>query len=267
MDNDDKPIGKVLNRRDALKLLGTAGAAGTLLLVGCEVAPTTTASPATTVGSTSGGAASSTQAVTTSASSSAPAADCVVRPEMTEGPYFVDEGLLRSDIRSDPASGVMSQGVPLKLKFALSQIANNACIPLPNATMDIWHCDAAGVYSDVAGNTEKFLRGAQVSDANGALEFTTIYPGWYSGRAVHIHMKIRTDTASASGYEFTSQFFFDDAFSQTVYQQAPYASKGPQDTSNNRDGIYAGGGSQMTLAPVQDGDGYSASFSIALDLS
>ena len=125
----------------------------------------------------------------------AASADCVVRPEETEGPYFVDEKLNRSDIRSDPSDGSVKEGVALQLAFLVSQIAASKCTPLPNAQIDVWHCDATGVYSDTidpSWNTKgkKFLRGYQLTDTNGKAQFTTIYPGWYRGRTVHIHLWI-----------------------------------------------------------------------------
>lgn len=100
----------------------------------------------------------------------------------------------------------------LVLTFNVSRVASNACAALSGAIVDVWHCDAAGVYSDVSDTGfrtvgQKFLRGYQATDSNGAASFTTIFPGWYSGRAVHIHYKIRPDAASSSGYEFTSQLF------------------------------------------------------------
>ena len=134
--------------------------------------------------------------------------------------------------------------------------------------MDVWHCDADGVYSGVEGSPgTKFLRGYQVTDAVGKAQFTTIYPGWYRGRAVHIHFKIRTTGASGGSYDFTSQLFFDDAISNQVYAQPPYSQRGEMDTSNLRDGIYRSGGSQLTLDVVKSGDGYTATFPIGLDLS
>jgi len=130
------------------------------------------------------------------------------------------------------------------------------------------------VYSDVTNNTEgfatqgqKFLRGYQGTDANGMARFTTIYPGWYRGRTVHIHFKIRTADANNQTYEFTSQLFFDDALSDQVFSQQPYASKGQRDMQNVTDGIYQNGGDQLTLAPTQANGGYNATFNIALDLT
>src|SRR5690606_14847228 len=118
----------------------------------------------------------------------------------------------RSDIRADPSDGAMVQGAQLDLTFNVSQIDSNGCNALASAQVDIWHCDAAGVYSDAVDRSfntvgKTFLRGYQMTDANGVAKFLTIYPGWYPGRAVHIHFKIRINN-----YEFTSQLFFDDAF-------------------------------------------------------
>jgi protocatechuate 3,4-dioxygenase beta subunit len=199
---------------------------------------------------------------------------CVVRPEMTEGPYFVDEMLNRSDIRIEPSDGSVKAGTILRLIFNLSAVSADACTPLEGAQVDVWHCDATGMYSDVqdpgfstAG--QKWLRGYQISDATGKAEFTTIYPGWYSGRAIHIHFKIRTDPESDSGYEFTSQLFFDDALSDVVFTDQPYASRGAtRSTLNANDSIYRNGGDQLLLQPVKEDDGsYTATFDIGLDLS
>jgi protocatechuate 3,4-dioxygenase beta subunit len=197
---------------------------------------------------------------------------CVVRPALTEGPYFVDNQLNRSDIRIDPSNGSVKEGARLRLAFQVSDVSANACSPLAGAQVDIWHCDALGVYSGVFDpgfdtSGQLWLRGYQVTDESGYCEFTTIYPGWYSGRAVHIHFKIRTDPDSNQGYEFTSQLFFDEAFTNAVYTQTPYAAKGIPNTPNARDGIFQGSGGQLTLNVVEEGDGYAAIFDIGLDLS
>jgi protocatechuate 3,4-dioxygenase beta subunit len=106
---------------------------------------------------------------------------CIARPEQTEGPFFVDDRLNRSDIRTDPATGVAKPGAPLRVTFRVMRIGER-CAPIPGAVVDLWQCDAAGAYSgvrDFSGSTvgQKFLRGYQVTDANGAASFTTIYPG------------------------------------------------------------------------------------------
>jgi len=191
---------------------------------------------------------------------------CVVRPELTEGPYFVDEMLNRSDIRSDPSDGSVTDGAQFNLAFNVSQVSSNGCAPLSGAQVDIWHCDSNGVYSDAQDkgfNTvgQKFLRGYQVTDANGLAQFITIYPGWYDGRPVHIHFKIRINN-----HEFTSQLFFDDAFTDQVYLQEPYAQKGERTLRNADDNIYNGGGSQLVLNVTPNGSGYTATFDIGVQV-
>src|SRR6185295_8143774 len=195
MRSDDGTIGRVLTRREALALLGAGGlaalGAGGLAALGAG-------RPA----------------------AAAPPGACEVRPALTEGPYFVDARLERSDIRSDPADGALRPGAPLRLALRVSRLSAGACAPLPGAMVDVWHCDAAGVYSDAAdpgGSTvgRKFLRGYQTTGADGLVGFTTIYPGAYPGRAVHIHFKVRTG-GGGRGREFTSQLFFDDALTDQV---------------------------------------------------
>ncbi len=243
MDNDDLPIGRVLSRREALSLLGAAGA---LLMLGCSSDSESATTP-TTDGT------------------------CVVKPELTEGPYYVDEELNRSDIRLDPSDGSVRDGALLALAFNVSSLTSSACAPLAAAVVDVWHCDAGGVYSDVSDsgfNTvgKKYLRGYQVTGSDGVARFTTIYPGWYSGRAVHIHFKIRSSASSTSAYEFTSQLFFDDTLTDQVHAAEPYAAKGQRDTRNANDGIYNQGGSQLVLEVAADGSGgYTATFDIALE--
>lgn len=262
MDNDDLPVGRIHSRREVLALFGVSGAA--LLATGLAVRA------ASGGDSTQQASVASQTSATTEAASTAISSLCVVTPEETEGPYFVDEKLIRSDIRPDPSDGAARPGVPLQLAFSVASIAGTACAPLAGATVDIWHCDALGVYSDEqAQNTvgKKFLRGTQVTDASGMARFTTIYPGWYMGRAVHIHFKIRTTTPANQSYEFTSQLFFDETLTDQVFTQAPYASKGKRDTLNSQDGIYANGGDQLLLSLTKEGDGYATTFNVGLDLA
>jgi protocatechuate 3,4-dioxygenase beta subunit len=211
---------------------------------------------------------SSPASPSSSGSSTSINAACVVTPALTEGPYFVDERLNRADLRSDPATGGVRPGVPLGLIVKLSQISGaGACTALAGALVDVWHCDALGVYSDVAAQGtvgQKFLRGYQVSDANGEARFTTVYPGWYPGRAVHIHFKVRTNPGSASGLEFTSQMFFDEALTDVVHAQAPYNTKGRRNTTNANDGIYQGGGTQVLFPLTTAGTGYEGTFNVGV---
>jgi protocatechuate 3,4-dioxygenase beta subunit len=250
--DDDIPVGRILTRREALALLGAA------MLAGCAPGQTGTAQP--------------TSAPSTASTGTLPA--CVVRPALTEGPYFVDEMLNRSDIRSDPSDGTVKDGALLNLTVRVSQIDSGGCTPLVGAQVDVWHCDAAGVYSDVTDpgfNTvgQKYLRGYQVTDENGTVQFTTIYPGWYEGRAVHIHFKIRTGLGEGetSFYEFTSQWFFDESLTDQVHAQQPYAEKGQRTLKNDGDGIYQQSGGQTLLEVSQSGDGYAATFDIGLEMS
>jgi protocatechuate 3,4-dioxygenase beta subunit len=158
------------------------------------------------------------------------------------------------------------------LTFNVAQVAAAGCTALPGATVEIWQCDAAGAYSGVSdggSNTrgQLWLRGAQVTDAAGACTFTTIYPGWYRGRAVHIHFKVRPQT----NLDFTSQLYLDDVLSNQVHAQEPYARRGRRDTPNSRDSLYRGGGDQLLLNATPSvtpaGQGYAATFSIGMDLS
>lgn len=262
MENDDKPIGRILSRRDALRVLGIGSAA---LLAACtSPEETSTVIPTealTQVGSTEAAATVGT------------VLDCVVRPELTIGPYFVDEQLERSDIRTNSADNTVTEGVPLTLNINVASVGGNSCTPIEGAQVDIWHCDALGVYSGVSDPNsdttgQDFLRGYQLTDANGAVQFQTIYPGWYSGRAVHIHFTIRTQGADGADYQFTSQFFFDDALTDQVHALEPYASKGQRDTRNSNDNIFSGGGDQLLLNLQGDTtSGFNSLMNIGLDLT
>ncbi|MFH7027451.1 MAG: intradiol ring-cleavage dioxygenase [Heteroscytonema crispum UTEX LB 1556] len=197
---------------------------------------------------------------------------CVVKPQQTEGPYFVDEKLNRSDIRSDPSDGSVSEGVELKLVFHVSRMSSSSCTPLSGAIIDVWHCDAKGVYSDVQDRSfdtrgKKFLRGYQVTDNNGTAQFITIYPGWYPGRTVHIHFKIRTDATSRQSYEFTSQLYFDDALTDEIHAQAIYATKGQRTLKNDQDRIFQDGGKELMLQFTKDDKSYTGTFDIGLQVS
>ena len=278
MDNDDRQIGRILSRREVLALLGTAGAAALVAAASqaagaAPAAATTTpqnyfplvVKPEATATSTptTTSTPTSTATATPTPTSTGTVPSCVVRPAVTEGPYFVDEKLNRSDIRGD------RQGALLALTFNVARITSSSCTALQGATVDIWHCDAAGQYSDISDpgfNTkgQTWLRGYQTTNANGQAAFTTIYPGWYSSRAVHIHFKIRTTTSSNQSYEFTSQLFFDDTLSDQVFMQAPYASRGQRDTLNSNDTIYK---STLLLTASQTAQGYAATFDIGLSIA
>ncbi|HEV8573997.1 MAG TPA: twin-arginine translocation pathway signal protein [Dehalococcoidia bacterium] len=185
-----------ISRRETLVLMGGAALAVT---VGCgDDSRSETPADSATASSTPQRTTAATTTASTQTATAAPVA-CVVTPEQTEGPYFVDEMLNRSDITSDPADGSVSDGVPLRLTLTVSSVNGTTCTPAAGANVDMWHCDADGVYSDVSGGAgqpdtsgQRFLRGYQVSDQNGQVVFQTIFPGWYSGRTPHIHFKVRT---------------------------------------------------------------------------
>lgn len=247
--------GVALDRRGALSRLGSVMAVGFLGSCGGESDGSPTA------------ASASSSTSSTSASTGSTNAQCVVTPELTEGPYFVEEMLNRSDIRTDPATGVARPGVPLDLTLSLSRVGGSGCSALAGALVDMWHCDALGVYSDVAAQRsvgQAFLRGYQVSDANGSVRFTTIYPGWYQGRAVHIHFKVRTSPGAASGLEFTSQLFFDEALTDVVHAQSPYSQKGRRDTLITTDGIFRSGGTSLLVPLAASGGGYAGTMYVGV---
>ena len=194
----------------------------------------------------------------------AAAASCVLTPEKTEGPFFVDELLNRSDIRSNSDGSNTRPGAPLELAITVLRIDDD-CAPARGAVVDIWHCDAGGLYSAVAENGttgQTYLRGLQATDATGTARFTTIFPGWYPGRAVHIHFKVRTFEDDQQTYEFTSQLFFDQAIVDEVEARPSYTGTGT--TLNSQDGIYAN--DTEVLVPLS-GDaegGYGGAITVGL---
>lgn len=243
MQDDDPKSPRNMSRRRAIRLLGLGGAA----LYAAKVASVHAAGAETEP-------------------------MCVERPRHIEGPYFIDIGLKRSDIRSDPRTKVVREGVPLRLTFRVSDFHRGRCLPLAGAQVDVWHCDAAGLYSDTedwqkATLGQRFLRGYQLTDRKGHASFTTIYPGWYPNRAVHIHFKIRTHPKVGTGKEFTSQIYFEDKVTDEVHTREPYAKRGPRKVRNNRDLIYLFRGSQLMLDVREEKKGYAGIFDIALDLS
>ncbi len=239
---------KEITRRDVIRVgsvIFVSGAMGALqaIMTGC-------------------GAAGSSSSSTSSSSSSS---SCVASTNVTRGPYFVDNQSdsnittddvdtsipERSDIRPDTKGSTGTQsGLPLTLNITVGSYSSGTCTPIANAQVHIWHCNAQGVYSDVQASTndndadltgENFLRGYQYTDANGKVSFTTIYPGWYSGRAVHIHVKVRVfDSSGNVTTEATTQLFFDDSISTAVYAaNSDYSRSGTRDTMDSADSIYA----------------------------
>lgn len=252
---------RVIARREALVLLGAAGL--TAVAAACAGDSGSAASgnggrrgsssSATKSGSGTSGSGS---AVTTAPVASETTVACVLTPETTEGPYYIDDALMRSDVTEG------RPGTPLQLTLTVATINGSSCRPLAGASVDIWHADASGNYSGF-GNTESnktFLRGVQTTDARGIASFRTIYPGWYPGRAVHVHVKVH-----AGGTDLhTGQLFFDDSVSESVFAAAPYTA-GNRWQRNAQDGIFNnGGGAQTIVELARDGTGYAGAMTLGV---
>ncbi|MBS1703063.1 MAG: twin-arginine translocation pathway signal protein [Armatimonadetes bacterium] len=225
-DNDDEMVGTILTRREALAQAGKAGLCAVLSSTLAGLATTSTASPP--------------QRGTRTIS-------LLATPQVTEGPFFVDEKLFRSDLVSGSSRTSVTSGLPLILNLAVYKLVNNQFIPYPGLYFDVWHADAHGVYSDEpqglnAENTQgqTFLRGYQITDSKGTVMFQTIWPGWYIGRTPHIHFKIRAYNASGNATStFTSQFFFDDSTSDSIFQSSPYYVRNSNGVYNTNDNVYS----------------------------
>lgn len=255
--DEDLPVGRVLSRR---QLLGMLGAAGLFTLTGSG-SPVTASASGTTTGTI----------------------NLAATPQVTEGPFFADENLNRSDLIAGTTRASVISGLPVTLRIGVYTLSGGVAKPLSGAQVDIWHADAIGVYSDEADGQiqsestagQTWLRGYQVTDASGMANFRTIYPGWYQGRTAHIHFKVRTYSAAGSKtHEFTSQFFFDDTVNHTVFANAPYSSRGTRRTRNANNGIYSAResdgtmvGSHLMLALTSSGSGYAGAFNIGLVFS
>jgi protocatechuate 3,4-dioxygenase beta subunit len=237
------PIHRKLSRRDALGTLGFAGAA---LASGCS--SSAAASPSTTATS----AAAST-------------GNCAITPEETAGPYPDRLGMVNTPafFRQDITEG--RSGLPVTLALTVVNVAKS-CVALAGAAVEIWQCDASGNYSEYAqpgynGTGQTFLRGLQTTDASGRATFRTIYPGWYQGRATHIHVQVFVNGAVIK----TTQIAFPEDVSAAVYRTSVYASHGQNTTSNNSDNVFADG-TQYEMATLS-GDaasGYTATLTIGV---
>lgn len=174
-------------------------------------------------------------------------ATCVLLPAMTAGPFPLDEQFDRRDVREG------APGRPMRLGL---RVVDDACTPVAGAEVEIWHCDATGDYSaftDGGGGKDEaegttFLRGTQTAGEDGIVEFLSIVPGWYRGRAVHVHLRVHLDDATV----LTSQLFFDAGYLAEVYADEPYAPFGLPDMSNEDDGIAGDVGTNGTLLVTRD---------------
>ena len=184
------------------------------------------------------------------------AVKCVLTPELTEGPYYLPNEKVRRNITEG------RPGTPFTLRTTV--VDASTCKVIRGAAVDVWHCDAVGVYSGVqqsVGTT--FMRGIQKTKANGVATFQTVYPGWYMGRAVHIHVKVHLGGTVVH----TGQLFFPDTLTDAVYKRAPYNSRGPRDTRNANDSIYRNGGSKGMLSLRKSGSGYVGTITMGVHRS
>jgi protocatechuate 3,4-dioxygenase beta subunit len=228
---------KKVGRREAL---GAFGAAGAALALGCGNSPTspeTTPSTTTTTGSTN--------------------AACAATPSETAGPYPSLVDLYRSDIREGKT------GTVLTLTVKVVNV-NAGCAAVAGADVEVWHCDSAGNYSEYGTQTtQNYLRGIQTTNSSGEVTFTTIYPGWYQGRATHIHLEVKTSGVSRK----ITQIAFPESINNTVYRSGVYASRGSNPTSNPSDGIFADSLSSELVMPSGDPiSGYTASCQVAVSV-
>lgn len=240
-------------------MLGAGGAVGLgTLIASCSGTPTSTTSAA--VPTTTGGSATVQPQTPTSPATTdlfPNAASCSLTPQETEGPYYFDVDSIRGDIRED------RPGTPLRLAM---RVLGTTCAPIANAVVDIWHCDAGGIYSGFesasqgrggSGRTDQktYLRGAQVTNADGIVQFMTIYPGWYRGRTVHIHFKVHLDKRTV----LTSQLYFDESVTDKVYAKEPYTVHTGRDRRNTDDQIFE---DSLIMTLREDGDGYLGIMSV-----
>jgi protocatechuate 3,4-dioxygenase beta subunit len=221
-----------IRRREALGLMGGAGAA---LAFGCSSAPTTPATGNSPVTGTN--------------------AACVVTPSETAGPFPSLTHLLRSDIREG------KPGTLLTLAIKVVNVNSN-CAGVANARVEVWHVDAAGNYSEYGGQSaQTYLRGIQTTNSNGEVMFTTIYPGWYSGRATHIHLEVSLNGSSVK----VTQIAFPESVNAVVHTSGVYATRGTNPISNAPDGIFADSLSAELVTPAGDTtNGYTATIQVGI---
>lgn len=259
---------RLVTRRGALGALGGIGI--TVLLAACGTssgADTTVASAVDTTGAAVG---------VDTTDSTAAVGSIALASELTEGPYYLDLDLVRSDVIEDRTGAKFAVG--LRIVEASTGKA------IEGAAVDIWHCDANGVYSGFqsastgangggggapgqsSGATDDatFLRGTQLSDATGLASFATIYPGWYNGRTVHIHVKVHV----GGSVIHVGQLFFDDSFTDAVYAaNEPYSSRAARNLRNDGDGIFQQGGASSVLVVTKSGDAYAAELAMGVHKS
>jgi protocatechuate 3,4-dioxygenase beta subunit len=183
---------------------------------------------------------------------------CELSPDSTAGPFPLEEQFDRYDITEG------SPGHPLRIGV---RVLDSSCVPIQDARVELWHADATGDYSAFTdggggkddGEGTTFLRGSQAVNGDGIAELHSIAPGWYRGRTVHIHVRVHTP----DGVVYTGQLYFDPAWVDAVYANAPYAEFGSPDTSNESDRI-AGNMTSTSTADTIAGPGSLALVSLSL---
>lgn len=244
-----------LDRRRVLGLLGAGLGAVTLGACGRQGdggGPGASASTTTTSTAAAGAAAapSATPGGAITAAMFGGAASCTATVEQTAGPFYIDVDKIRGDVREDRA------GTPLRV--AVRVVDTDGCTPIEDAVFEIWHCDAEGLYSGFeeastgAGRSrddKRYLRGAQVTNAEGIAVLTTIFPGWYPGRTVHIHARVALTNTEL----LTTQLYFDDGLTDAAFEAEPYAGREGRRTRNREDGFYD---ARTTLTTTAEGAGY-----------
>ncbi len=166
------------------------------------------------------------------------AVSCVLTPEQTEGPYYIAGEKVRRNITEG------RPGAPLLLRAFV--VDASTCKGIKNAAVDIWHADAGGVYSGFGQGaaSRTFMRGIQKTNAKGLALFRTVYPGWYQGRTVHIHVKVHL----GGNVVHTGQLYFPDTLTDAVYRKAPYSSRPSRDVRNANDSVYRNGGRRSLMS-------------------
>jgi protocatechuate 3,4-dioxygenase beta subunit len=186
------------------------------------------------------------------------AVTCVLTPEQTEGPYYIGNEALRRNI---------TEGRPGTQLLLRAFVVNaSTCKPIKGAAVDIWHADAGGVYSGFGSGAANrtFMRGIQRTNAKGLALFRTVYPGWYQGRTVHIHVKVHL----GGNVLHTGQLYFPDTVTDAVYRKAPYASRPNRDVRNAGDSIYRNGGKRSQVSISKNSAGvYVASITMGVHRS
>lgn len=238
MGDERQETARQLGRRAAFGAIGAAAAA---VAVACGDSPT---SPSST---------SASDTTTTTSSN----ATCAVTPTETIGPYPSRNDMFRNDVREN------RQGTTLTLTVKVVNV-NSACAAVSGADVEIWQCDAAGDYSQYGSQTAAtFLRGIQTTNASGEVTFTTIYPGWYQGRATHIHVEVTMGGRSIK----VTQIAFPEAVNNAVHTQGVYASRGVNPTSNQSDNIFADSLASELVTPVgSPSSGYTATFQVGVSV-